>query len=54
MDPEGRFLHDIRRVGTRAEFFEVCEEFLDHDEPMALEPLGLNLKERDVVGGVMH
>jgi nifR3 family TIM-barrel protein len=31
-----RFLHDIRRVTTRAAFFAVCSEHLDHDEPMAL------------------
>ena len=33
-----RFLHEIRRVQTTADFFRVCEEFLDHDEPMTLEP----------------
>jgi tRNA-dihydrouridine synthase len=54
VDPEGRFLHDIRRVQTRADFFAVCERFLDHDEPMPLEPFELKLKERDVVGGVMR
>ena len=36
------FLHQIRRVATRAAFFDVCDKFLDHDEPMTLEP-----KERD-------
>jgi len=53
VDPRGRFLHDIRRVQTRAEFFDVCNRFLDHDEPMPLEPFELALKERDVVGGIM-
>lgn len=53
VDAEGTFLHDIRRVGTRAAFFEVCNRFLDHNNPMALEPLPLNLKPRDVVGGIM-
>ena len=33
-----KFLHDIRRVATTAEFWRVCEEFLDHDEPMSLVP----------------
>ena len=33
-----KFLHDIRRVETTADFFRVCEEFLSHDEPMTLEP----------------
>lgn len=54
VDPTGRFLHDIRRVSSRVDFFAVCERFLDHDDPMWLEPFRLNLKERDVVGGVMH
>ena len=26
-----QFLHDIRRVTTTADFFRVCEEFLDHE-----------------------
>lgn len=33
------FLHQIRRVQTREEFFRVCREFLDHDQPMKLEPI---------------
>ena len=37
VEPEGRFLHQIRRVDTEAEFFRVCEEFLDHGHPMPLE-----------------
>ena len=32
-----KFLHDIRRVETTADFWRLCEEFLHHDEPMALE-----------------
>jgi tRNA-dihydrouridine synthase B len=40
VEPTGRFLHDIRRVMTRADFFRVCEEHLDHDQPMPLEPFG--------------
>ena len=47
----GRFLHDIRRVETPGEFFRVCEEHLDHDEPMALEPFALDLKPHDVMAG---
>jgi tRNA-dihydrouridine synthase len=34
----GKFLHDIRRVATTAEFWRVCEASLDHDQPMTLEP----------------
>ncbi len=32
------FLFEIRRVTAAADFFRVCEKFLDHDELMALEP----------------
>lgn len=38
VEPTGRFLHDIRRVTTRADFFRVCTEHLDHDRPMSMEP----------------
>ena len=51
VDAEGRFLHQIRRVTARADFFRVCEVFLDHDEPMMMEPFRLRLAERDVVAG---
>jgi tRNA-dihydrouridine synthase len=54
VDPQGRFLHEIRRVRSRADFFAVCEGFLTHNEPMPLEPYALRLHARDVVGGVMH
>ncbi|HEV7401760.1 MAG TPA: tRNA-dihydrouridine synthase family protein [Chthoniobacteraceae bacterium] len=43
VDATGRFLHEIRRVTTRADFFRLCEEFLDHDEPMPLEPFSNQL-----------
>ena len=33
------FLHDIRRVETAADFWRVCEAWLDHQNPMSLEPL---------------
>lgn len=33
-----QFLHDVRRVTTKAEFFALCERHLDHDEPMTLDP----------------
>ena len=33
------FLHAIRRVETTADFWRVGDEFLDHDQPMPLEPL---------------
>lgn len=36
---EGRFLHQIRRAITREDFFAICREFLDHHQPMPLEPV---------------
>ena len=36
-----KFLHDIRRVTTTADFFRVCENYLDHDQPMTLEPVSI-------------
>ena len=33
-----RFLFEIRRVTTATDFFRVCETFLDHNRPLALEP----------------
>jgi len=32
------FLHAIRRVSTRADFFRVCRGALDHGDPMTLDP----------------
>jgi nifR3 family TIM-barrel protein len=40
VEPTGQFLHDIRRVTTRADFFGVCERFLDHDDLLPLDPFG--------------
>ena len=44
VEPTGQFLHQIRRVSTNADFFRVCEEFLNHDEPMPLEPFPANVE----------
>jgi tRNA-dihydrouridine synthase B len=35
---DDKFLHEIRRVTTTADFFCVCETYLDNDQPMMLEP----------------
>lgn len=51
VEPTGRFLHEIRRVATEEDFFRVCDEFLNHDRPMPLEPFALALKETDVMAG---
>jgi tRNA-dihydrouridine synthase B len=39
--PSAEFLHQIRRVTNGADFFRVCQEFLDHDGVMTLEPAAL-------------
>jgi tRNA-dihydrouridine synthase len=36
--PAASFLHEIRRVHTRHDFFRICETYLDHDRPLSLEP----------------
>ena len=51
IEPTGEFLHRIRRATDSSELFAICEEFLDHDKPMPLEPFDLNLKPRDVLAG---
>lgn len=51
VEPTGAFLHQIRRVTTKDDFFRVCRDFLDHDEPMRLEPFTLELKRTDVMAG---
>jgi tRNA-dihydrouridine synthase B len=51
VEPTGQFLHQIRRVETKADFFRVCEDYLSHDQPMPLEPFPLDLKETDRMAG---
>ncbi len=51
VDAAGAFLHQIRRVNTEPEFFHVCEAFLNHTEPMPLEPFPIPFKETDVLAG---
>ena len=51
VDPTGQFLHQIRRATTEAEFFRICETFLDHHQPMPLEPFAFSLPESDVLAG---
>ena len=51
IEPTGQFLHHIRRATTRAQFFQICETYLNHDQPMPLEPFPLGLKETDVMAG---
>ncbi|TLD69015.1 tRNA-dihydrouridine synthase family protein [Phragmitibacter flavus] len=51
IEPTGSFLHAMRRVTTREAMMGLCAQFLDHDEPMALEPYEPELKEQDVLAG---
>ncbi|MEO5753990.1 MAG: tRNA-dihydrouridine synthase family protein [Chthoniobacterales bacterium] len=51
VEPTGDFLHRIRRTTTRNDLFAHCREFLDHDNPMALEPFAVPLKNTDVMAG---
>ena len=51
VEPTGTFLNTVRRVTTTRDFFAACTEFLDHDEPMRLEPFAIPLKEHDVMAG---
>jgi hypothetical protein len=51
VEPTGQFLHQVRRVTTAADLFRICQEFLDHDRPMPLEPFPLALKETDLMAG---
>jgi tRNA-dihydrouridine synthase len=54
VEPTGEFLHQIRRATTRAEFFNLCRQFLDHDDPMPLEPFAIALRPTDVMAGAMR
>jgi len=49
VEPSGLFLHQIRRVTTKADFFRVCEEFLNHDQPMPLEPFALTANRSEAI-----
>jgi hypothetical protein len=51
VEPSGQFLHQIRRVTTRTDFFSVCENFLNHDQPLSLDPFPLELKPCDIMAG---
>ncbi len=42
---DGRFLDRIRRARTKADFFAICQDYLDHGDALTLEPpAGLILK----------
>lgn len=39
IDANGLFLHQMRRTTSRAELSRVAADFLDHDQPVPLEPI---------------
>jgi tRNA-dihydrouridine synthase len=49
VEPTGNFLHQVRRVTTEHDFKDVCRHWLDHDQPMRLEPLPIALEAHDVM-----
>lgn len=54
VDPQGSFLHQVRRVTRLQELFTLCQKFLDHDEPMLLEPFKMKLAHMDIMAGEHH
>lgn len=50
IEPTGDFLHRIRRVETEHDFFQVCKDHLDHEEPLKLEPFMPATKSEEVSG----
>jgi hypothetical protein len=40
MEATGQFVHEIRRVNSRADFFGVYQCFVGHGKTMLLEPFG--------------
>lgn len=51
IEPTGRFFHDIVRSQTRADFFAICAEHLDHSRLVPLEPYAV---EKDETGARLH
>ena len=49
VEPTGSFLHQMRRVETKADLFKLCAVYLDHPHPMPLEPLPIPLSKGDVL-----
>ena len=49
VEPSGLFLHQIRRVTTKSDFFRVCEQFLNHDQPMPLVPFALTANRTEAI-----
>ena len=43
LEPTGQFLHRIRRVNNESDFWKVVEDFLNHDDPIPLEPIPFDM-----------
>ncbi len=54
IEPTGSFLHQIRRARDESEFLSICHHYLDHSNPMTLEPFNLQLAPTDVMAGAHH
>ena len=52
IDPQVHFLHAIRQSRSEQHFFDTCRGFLNHSDPMTLEPMDIPMKPRDVLAGV--
>lgn len=51
VEPTGAFLHEMRRITRESEFFDLVNRYLDHDQPMPMEPFAMELKQTDVLAG---
>ena len=51
VEPTGRFLHDIRRAITEADFFQICNDHLAHGSLMPLEPFSITMPDHDMLAG---
>jgi nifR3 family TIM-barrel protein len=51
VEPTGQFLHSIRRVASKADFFRICAEYLDHGAPVPHEPMVAAEAASEVAGG---
>jgi tRNA-dihydrouridine synthase B len=54
VEPTGRFLHEMRRTETKEDLFKICASYLDHSNPMPLEPMDIPLNPKDVLAVDPH
>ena len=51
VESDGLFLNAIRRTKTRGEFLKVSRDYLNHDNPMTLEPFSIPVNPCDILAG---